>query len=364
MKGILSRLRGPDNYYNLLRNPAFWSILLLVLITAAIYYVNLMVLDKRWLWFWHLGLVEFSNDINGSLMYIPFILAAVLLGFRGIFIIWAVAMILMMPIIISFTPDAQSVFTNLLFLIAPMLIIGYVSLQIRWRERERYVITEKEQEKQFYLSKILKAQVDERKRIAQELHDDTTQILLVVATRVQSLISDKHFKKGSEPGKQLEWIRDTVLHLSDDLRRISMELRPSILDNMEFVPAVESLVDSLEQNYGIETRFEISGKEQELPQDTQISVIRVIQEALNNIRRHSKATKAEVQLNYGSKGILLTISDNGHGFNIADTLITLANSKKLGIIGMRERIGALGGTMNIQSELGKGTTISISLKYK
>jgi signal transduction histidine kinase len=363
MKNILNRLRTPDDQNKLINNPSFWLTLLLVFVIAAIYYVNLMVLDHRWLWFWHLGLIEFNHDIQGSLLYIPFIMAAALLGFRGILIIWIISMILILPIIINFSPDAQSIFNNILFMTAPMLIIGYISLQIRWRERERNVITEREKEKQFYLSRILKAQDDERRRIARELHDDTTQILLVVATRVQSLITDKYFKSGSEPGQQLTWIRDTILHLSEDIRRISVELRPSILDDMAFVPAVESLVDALEQNYGIETKFEVYGTVPKLSQDTQTSIIRVVQEALNNIRRHSRATKAEVHLDFNSQGILLTIMDNGQGFTESETVRSPTDTKKLGIISMRERIGLLGGTFDIQSEIGKGTTITIHLNY-
>jgi signal transduction histidine kinase len=364
MPGILNRLDYPGRHDKLLNNRYFWFTLLLAVVIGAIYYLNLLVFDTRWYWFWRLEVIEFNSDIHGSLLYIPFILAAVLVGFRGIFIIWITSMILIMPLIINYTPDAQSIFNNVLFLTAPMLIIAYISLQIRWRERERSVITEREKEKQYYLSRILKAQDDERKRIAQELHDDTTQILLVVATRAQSIISDNHFKPDSEPATHLEWIRDTILHLSEDIRRISLELRPSILDDMEFVPAIESLVDSLEQNYGIETRFEVLGEVKELSQEAQISIIRVVQEALNNIRRHSKATKAAVHLNYNRKYVRLTITDNGKGFTEADTVRLPTDTRKLGIIGMRERIISLGGTFEIHSRSGKGTTISISLNNK
>ena len=364
MTSILHRLSSPEDQNKLLGNPYFWLILLLVLVIATIYYLNLIIMDDRWEWFWHLGLFEFSHDINGSLMYIPFIMAAALLGFRGIVIIWTTAMILILPVIINFTPDTQSVFTNIIFMIAPMLIVGYISLQIKWREHERNVITEREKEKQYYLSRILKAQEHERKRIAQELHDDTTQILLVVATHVQSIISDKHFESGSEPAARLEWIKNTILHLSDDIRRISVELRPSILDNMEFLPALESLVESLEQNYGIESVFEVTGTERDLSQDSQISLIRVVQEALTNIRRHAKAKKAEVKLDFSDEGILLTITDNGRGFDENDMEWSLTDTKKLGIIGMRERIGSLGGTFDIHSEKGKGTDITIRLNRK
>jgi two-component system sensor histidine kinase DegS len=364
MPGILNRPGYTDRQDSLYNNLYFWLTLFLVFVIAAIYYFNLLVMDDRWYWFWRLEVIEFNSDIHGCLFYIPFIIAAVLLGFRGIFIIWLTAMILMMPIIINFTPDVQSIFNNVLFMTAPVLIIGYISLQIRWRERERSVITEREKEKQYYLSRILKAQDDERKRIAQELHDDTTQILLVVATRAQSIISDDHFQSGSEPANQLEWIRDTILHLSEDIRRISLELRPSILEDMEFVPAIESLVDSLEQNYGIETRFEVFGEVHELSQEAQISIIRVVQEALNNIRRHSRASRAAIQLNFNRKNVRLTITDNGQGFTETDTVRLPTDTRKLGIIGMRERIVSLGGTFEIDSSPGGGTTIAISLNNK
>jgi signal transduction histidine kinase len=364
MTNILHRLASQEDHNKTFSNPWFWLILLLVLIIAAIYYLNLFIMDERWGWFWRLEVIEFGSDVNGSLMYIPFIMAVVLVGFSGIAIIWSTAMVLILPVLLIITPDAQSVFTNILFLTAPMLIIGYISLQIRWRERERKIITEREKEKQYYLSRILKAQDDERKRIAQELHDDTTQTLIAVAMRAQSIIADKHFKPGSEQARNLDWIKSTTIHLSEDIRRISVELRPSILDNMEFLPALEALVDSLEHNYGIDATFETVGPERKLSKQCQISVFRIVQEALNNIWRHSKATKAAVKLVFSNNSMQLTIADNGRGFNVEDTLDSLTDSNKLGIIGMRERVGALGGTLDISSENGKGTAINIKLRNR
>ena len=364
MTNILHRLAAPEDHNKTFSNTWFWLILLLVLIIAAIYYLNLFVIDERWGWFWRLEVIEFVSDVNGSLMYIPFIMAVVLVGFNGIAIIWGTAMALILPVILILTPDAQSIFTNILFMTAPMLIIGYISLQIKWRERERKIITEREKEKQYYLSRILKAQDDERKRIAQELHDDTTQVLMAVAMRAQAIIADKHLKSGSDQARNLEWIKSTTLHLSDEIHRISVELRPTILDNMAFIPALETLVESLEQNYGIDSTFEAIGTERKLSKQCQISIFRIVQEALNNIWRHSKATKAEVTLDFSEKGIRLTIADNGMGFNREDTLNSLSDKKKLGIIGMRERVGALGGTLDIQSEKGKGTTININLNNR
>jgi two-component system sensor histidine kinase DegS len=133
---------------------------------------------------------------------------------------------------------------------------------------------------------------------------------------------------------------------------------------MEFIPALESLVESLEQNYGIESIFEVAGNERDIPENYQISLIRVVQEALTNIRRHSKATKAGVKLHFNKKQILLTIEDNGRGFTEDDKARSLTDTKKLGIIGMRERIGSLGGTFDIYTETGKGTQIVIKLSQK
>jgi two-component system sensor histidine kinase DegS len=133
---------------------------------------------------------------------------------------------------------------------------------------------------------------------------------------------------------------------------------------MEFIPPLELLVESLEQNYGIESIFEVAGNERDIPEDYQISLIRVVQEALTNIRRHSKATKAGVKLHFNEKQILLTIEDNGRGFTEDDKARSLTDTKKLGIIGMRDRIGSLGGAFDIYTETGKGTQIVIKLSQK
>jgi len=161
---------------------------------------------------------------------------------------------------------------------------------------------------------------------------------------------------------QVEWIRDMVVELSEDIRRMSRDLRPSILDNVGLLPALAWLVNQLERDDGISATLVVNGTNRKLAPEADIMIFRIVQEALNNIRRHSKATEATVALEFAPRTIKLTISDNGKGFKMPERMSTLTAEGKLGLGGMRQRVNLLGGTFDIQSKLGNGTTIVIELK--
>ncbi|GAI30979.1 unnamed protein product, partial [marine sediment metagenome] len=165
----------------------------------------------------------------------------------------------------------------------------------------------------------------------------------------------------SEVRKHAEWIRNTILQVSEDIRRLSRDLRPSLLDNMGLVPALRWLLNRLGQEDGIVTEMAVSGVERKLPSEIEVSIFRIVQEALNNVRRHSKASIAVLTLEFNSKSLKIMVHDNGKGFFLRETVGKLAAEGKLGIIGMQQRAQFLSGTLDIHSEPGKGTTVSIEL---
>ena len=119
------------------------------------------------------------------------------------------------------------------------------------------------------------------------------------------------------------------------------------------------MTEDLEKNYGIMAHVEVMGTERGLPIEVQILLFRIAQEALGNIRRHAKSSTTTVKLNFEDDSIRMTVSDNGKGFEVSQKAEDLASVGKLGILGMYERSRLLGGTLEIESELGKGTTIVI-----
>ena len=233
---------------------------------------------------------------------------------------------------------------------------GVIGLQIIARD-----VTEERrlrQNMEYYITQITRAQEDERLRISRELHDDTAQVLAGLSREVSSLLSKERTvsKSTKEKLEKLREMADTAL---EGVRRFSQDLRPSILDDLGLVPAMEWLAAELEKNYGLETKVSITGEQQRLSPENELAVFRIAQEALSNVRRHSGASAVKVTIDFGADALTLVVSDNGRGFDMPQRTSDLAVSGKLGMIGMRERARLIGGTLVVQSEVGMGTTVTL-----
>jgi len=218
--------------------------------------------------------------------------------------------------------------------------------------------------RQNYISQVFKAQEDERKRISQEIHDDSIQRLAGVASIAQLFSQDKHLVEYPVLKQRATSIRDTIISISQDLRRLSIGLRPTVLDDLGLVPAIYWLVDSFQQESGVNAQAEIIGDMQDVDKKITVLIFRIVQEALNNARRHSQATEIRVTLRFTSKTIRATIKDNGKGFILPRDYDKLMTEGRLGLIGMQQRTQALNGIFNIYSEPGKGTLISVEVKLQ
>ena len=203
------------------------------------------------------------------------------------------------------------------------------------------------------------AQEIERQHIVQELHDDTIQELIVIANRAQDLVSIEVSGTNLRVKQHAEWIRDSILRVSDIIRRLVLDLRPSILDDMGLVPAVRWLVDRMRQESGINVKLILRGTERKLDSDTEIHIFRIVQEALNNVRRHSNATEASVSLKYTPEVLKVTVRDNGIGFLLGQKIGSLTEQGKLGLLGMQQRAKFLGSTLGIYSRPNNGTRLSV-----
>jgi PAS domain S-box-containing protein len=213
---------------------------------------------------------------------------------------------------------------------------------------------------EYYIQQVTKAQEDERLRISRELHDDTVQVLAMLSRGIDSLITgDKKIARPTlEQLKKLHEMADSAL---EGVRRFSQDLRPSILDDLGLVPALEWLITDLEKGYSISTKVGITGSRRRLAPEIELTVFRIAQEVFSNIRRHSQATMVEMNLGFSVDAMTLVIKDNGQGFNIPRRTSDLALSGKLGIIGMRERARLVGGTLTVQSQKGTGTTVTLRI---
>ena len=209
----------------------------------------------------------------------------------------------------------------------------------------------------FYVRQITKAQEEERKRIARELHDDTAQAL-VTLSRQLDIITDSSESLPPDVEKRLENLRSQIDSILEGVRRFSHDLRPSMLDDLGLVPAVESIADDMTNQHGIVTEVQVLGERRHLPSETELLLFRVAQEALRNVWRHSQASKAWITLEFNPDKIKITVHDNGTGFQVPDRVGDLPAMGKLGLAGMYERAQLAGGTVTVESTLGEGTTIN------
>jgi two-component system sensor histidine kinase DegS len=228
----------------------------------------------------------------------------------------------------------------------------------------RDVTNEKRMEEnlRYYLQQITRAQEEERKRIARELHDDTAQLLLSLSRQLDNFIRNED-NYSQEQISFLKDIQEQVNRGVQSVHRYAQDLRPSLIDDLGLMAALRSLVKSAQEYNEIVINMEVAGEERRLPSEVELLMYRVIQEALNNVWKHSRATESYIDIRFSEKQVDVSISDNGIGFEFSETIDDLAQTGKLGLIGMQERARLLGATLSFDSAPGKGTQVLFSLPY-
>ena len=212
----------------------------------------------------------------------------------------------------------------------------------------------------FYLHQVTRAQEEERKRIAREIHDESVQSLASLAHKIEAIATEK----GRLPKDVIHYLKglwSETKNIMDGLRRFSHELRPGVLDQVGLGSALELLVEELNREQNISTSLEISGSERRLEPEVELALFRIAQEALSNVRRHSEAKKAAIKLLFTNRKVKLTVSDDGRGFQLPKVLGDLATEGKLGLVGMQERTHLLNGKFSIESIVGKGTKVVVEV---
>lgn len=148
------------------------------------------------------------------------------------------------------------------------------------------------------------------------------------------------------------------------VRRFSQDLRPSILDDLGLLPALEGLLTSVTERDGLQTRVQVLGERRRFSPEVELTLFRIAQEALNNVRKHAQATLAVITVEFTDSTVQLKIQDNGRGFSPPALTGDLTPSGRLGLMGMYERARLLGGTLEVQSELGVGTRVPSTCRSK
>lgn len=211
---------------------------------------------------------------------------------------------------------------------------------------------------------LIKAQDDERKKISNYLHDYVAQDLSTLRISCQTLIGEYQDAPPSIKLKTAE-MADVLQHSIATIRDLAYDLRPPGLDQLGLIAAIYMLCEDFSKKSDIGVDFNSAGIEKlKLHMDTEINLYRLIQEGLNNIRKHAEATIVSIRLVSSFPKIILRIQDNGKGFNVEERLAAAINEKRMGLRSMQERVNLLDGQMTIQSFLNKGTKISIEIPIK
>jgi PAS domain S-box-containing protein len=237
------------------------------------------------------------------------------------------------------------------------LIIGAIETLIDTTERKVL-----EDNLHYYLYQITRAQEEERKHIARELHDDMAQTLGSMARDLDNLLRKKHSFKSGEVAA-LQDIQNSISQGLQSVNSFIRNLRPSLLDDLGLIPALRSLTNSLEKSDGIVSDFTVTGEERRFTDDDELSLFRIVQEALNNIKKHAQASEVHVLCEFTDNGIKVTVSDGGTGFELPESMSELPRRGKLGLMGIQERVWLLGGTLRLNTAPGKGTTIQVEVPY-
>lgn len=212
------------------------------------------------------------------------------------------------------------------------------------------------------LSQVIGAQEAERKRIARELHDEAGQSLTALLLGLRTLDEDPLLSDCSR--HHLADLRMLAKDLFDDLHRLAVELRPDALDQLGLVGAVESCLRHFGARAGLAIDFHASGFDGlRVPGDVEIAIYRIAQEALGNVVRHAAASRVDVLLERRNNVMILIVEDDGRGFDVDRALCPapLDDERRLGLFGMQERAALLNGSVTIESEHGRGTTLFLEI---
>ncbi len=207
----------------------------------------------------------------------------------------------------------------------------------------------RQQRLETYATAIVNAQEEERRRVAHELHDETIQSLIQLHRMIDAETSDTQATRAHAES------------IVEGLRGFIQGLRPPALDDLGLADATQKMVTDFSERCGIAAQLTLGGTERRHRPEVELALFRIAQEALNNVERHSEATRVQLDLQFLDDETTLSVVDNGKGFDVPDDLDRLPSERQLGLMGMGERARTLGGELRVESAPGEGTRVSVTV---
>jgi signal transduction histidine kinase len=247
-------------------------------------------------------------------------------------------------------------------ILAGCALAGFALWRILRLEREserRFEESQHAREELKRLSaELVQAQENERRRISRELHDEVGQVLSAIMIGLGNLRSAVRQNDLDESLKQIQLVQDMTQRNASVVRNISLLLRPTMLDDLGLIPALKWLAREVSRTTAMHVEVEAENAPEDLPEEHRTCVFRTVQEAIHNAGRHSGASEATVHVELADPGRLrVSVQDNGRGFNPAE-------ETGLGILGMKERVARLGGSLRLESSPGRGSAVSFDLPLR
>ncbi len=207
----------------------------------------------------------------------------------------------------------------------------------------------------------LMAQEEERRRISRELHDETSQALSGLVLNLQA-VTEMVEMAGIQDARLKETLKKAhglAVEVGNEIHRLIVNLRPTLLDSLGLVPALRQHAQSVLEPLGISLSFHFDELGRALPKDVETNLFRVAQGAIGNIQQHSRATSVSISLMVNGNELVMTISDNGIGFDVSQIKTVEPSGRGAGLFSMKERVQLMGGTCNVKSQPGRGTTVTV-----
>ncbi len=215
-----------------------------------------------------------------------------------------------------------------------------------------------ELDRQQLLRRLSEAEENERRRIARELHDQIGQTvtgLLLGLKNLEQFFGASHKRKAGL--EKLNWLQGLARGIGRDIHQVAADLRPTALDDLGLHKALEAFCAEISRRFGISVDFQSLGTKERLGQDIEIAVYRAVQEAVNNVVKHAQARNISVVIDRGIMELRIVVEDNGNGFDLEKFSQSETRHSKLGLSVIEERLTLLGGSLAIESEPDRGTSL-------
>lgn len=205
-------------------------------------------------------------------------------------------------------------------------------------------------------AQIIRSQEEERRRVARDIHDGPAQAIANIVFRAE--VCERLIDTDAERAKnELRELREHIRSTLGEIRKIIFDLRPMAIDDLGLVPAIRGILDVILEQGGLFTEISVTGKERRIESHIEIGMFRVVQEALNNVVKHARATAIRVRIEFAPAALTILVEDDGKGFDQPEEEMPAGH---FGLLGMRERMQLLGGKVSIKSSSGRGTKVMVT----